>query len=86
MSKLYTIVGVVILSALLSGCDKNDLIMAAGKSLTIEEAQTLLEKQEERIEQLKAENAKLKTTTSKQARMQEDVARLKSMLVPPEKS
>ncbi len=74
-----------ILIILLSGCNKKDVILAAGKSLTAEEAETLIKKQEERIKLLEAQNSSLQAATNKQAQMQEDVERLKSMLTPPEK-
>jgi len=75
----------LILIILLSGCDTRDVIVAAGKSLTTEEAEALIKKQDERIKLLEAQNSRLQAVKNKQTQMQEDVERLKSMLTPPEK-
>jgi|GEM_PF-3781228 len=76
---------VLLFMLILAGCDKGEVITKAGKELTNEQATKLIREYETTIERLEAQNTELKSQSAEQIRMQEDVARLKSMLTPPDR-
>ncbi|MDN7135358.1 hypothetical protein J6J28_06395 [Pseudidiomarina sp. 1ASP75-5] len=73
---------------LLTGCNTEAIIKHAGTQLTKAEAEKLLADYEQQVAYLKEQNAVLQArlATPEQLQMQEDVRRLKSMLLPSDKT